>query len=78
MDGVVDELLISAASHMNGLQRRMFQAAVCLKLCDGNTRQSEYRFGWGRNTIAQGMRPRHRGTKISAQGVGYTQEWQRR
>jgi hypothetical protein len=55
MDGVADELLMSAASHMSGVQRRMFQAAVCLKLCDGNTRQAEYRFGWGRNTVAQGL-----------------------
>ena len=58
MDGVADELLISATSHMSGVQRRMFQAAVCLKLCDGNTRQAEYRFGWGRNTVAQGLEER--------------------
>jgi len=43
---------------MSGVQRRMFQAAVCLKLCDGNTRQAEYRFGWGRNTVAQGLEER--------------------
>jgi hypothetical protein len=34
MDGVADELLVSAASQMSGVQRRMFLAAVCLKLCD--------------------------------------------
>jgi hypothetical protein len=55
MDGVADELLISAASQMRGAQRRMFLAAVCLKLCDGNTRKAEYRFGWGRDTIAKGL-----------------------
>ncbi len=55
MDGVADELLISAASQMNGVPRRLFQAAVCLKLCDGNTRQTEYRFGWGRDTVAKGL-----------------------
>ena len=55
MDGVADELLISAASQMSGVQRRMFLAAVCLKLCEGNTRQAEYRFGWGRETISQGL-----------------------
>jgi len=48
MDDVADELLLSAASQMNGVSRRVFQAAVCLKLCDGNTRQAEYRFGLGR------------------------------
>ena len=58
MDGVADELLMSAASHMSGVQRRMFQAAVCSKLCEGNTRQAEYRFGWGRKTIAQGLEER--------------------
>ena len=55
MDGVADELLISAASQMSGAGRRMFLAAVCLKLCEGNTRKAEYRFGWGRETIAKGL-----------------------
>jgi hypothetical protein len=58
MDGVADELLISAASQMSGVPRRIFQAAVCLKLCDGNTRQAEYRFGWGRGTVAKGIAER--------------------
>lgn len=58
MDGVADELLISAASQMSGAGRRMFLAAVCLKLCDGNTRQAEYRFGWGRDTVAKGLEER--------------------
>jgi hypothetical protein len=40
---------------MGGAQRRMFLAEVCQKLCDGNTRQAEYRFGWGRHTIAKGL-----------------------
>ncbi len=55
MEGVADELLISAASQLGGAQRRMFLAEVCQKLCDGNTRQAEYRFGWGRNTISKGI-----------------------
>ncbi len=55
MDGVADELLISATSQMSGAVRRMFLAAVCLKLCEGNTRKAEYRFGWGRETIAKGL-----------------------
>ncbi len=58
MEGVADRLLISAASQMSGVQRRMFQAEVCEELCDGNTRQAEYRFGWGRNTIAKGLEER--------------------
>ena len=55
MEGVADDLLVAAASRMTGIQRRLFLAEVCRKLCDGNTRQAERRFGWGRNTIAQGM-----------------------
>jgi len=55
MEGVADELLISAASQLRGSQRRMFLASVCLKLCEGNPRQAEYRFGWGRDTIAKGL-----------------------
>lgn len=55
MDGVADELLVSAASQLSGIQRRLFLAEVCLKLCDGNTRKAERRFGWGRNTIDQGI-----------------------
>ena len=55
MDGVADDLLVSAASQMTGIQRRLFLAEVCEKLCDGNTRQAERRFGWGRDTIAKGI-----------------------
>ena len=55
MEGVADDLLIAAASQMGGIQRRLFLAEVCRKLCDGNTRQAERRFGWGRNTIAKGI-----------------------
>ncbi len=55
MEGVADGLLIAAASQMTGIQRRLFLAEVCRKLCDGNTRQAERRFGWGRNTIAKGI-----------------------
>lgn len=55
MDGVVDDLLKLAASRMKGFQRRIFIADVCLKLCGGNPRQAEYRFGWGRETIGKGL-----------------------
>ncbi len=55
MEGVADGLLISAASQMNGSQRRQFLGEVCLQLCEGNPRQAEYRFGWGRDTVAQGI-----------------------
>jgi len=55
MDGVADELLVMAASQMTGIQRRLFLAEVCGRLCDGNARQAERRFGWGRDTIAKGI-----------------------
>lgn len=55
MEGVADELLKSAASQLQGVQRRQFLGEVCLGLCDGNVRQAETRFGWGRETIAKGL-----------------------
>ena len=58
MLSVSDELLISAASQLSGVQRRMFLAEVCERLCEGNARQAEYRFGWGRETIVKGMKER--------------------
>jgi len=58
MDGVADQLLVSAAKQLHGVNRRMFLAEVCEALCDGNSRQAEYRFGWGRETIEKGMAER--------------------
>lgn len=55
MDGVAEELLVMAAAELKGTRRRQFLAEVCSKLCGGNTRQAEYRFGWGRDTIAKGL-----------------------
>jgi hypothetical protein len=49
------ELLQVGARRLTGHQRRLFQAEVCLKLCDGNIRQAERRFGWGRETIVKGI-----------------------
>ena len=48
-------LLQVGARRLKGYQRRLFQAEVCLKLCDGNPRQAERRFGWGRQNVAQGI-----------------------
>jgi Rhodopirellula transposase DDE domain len=61
MDGVLeasDQLLKSAASRLRGTVRRQFLAEVCEQLCHGNAREAEYRFGWGRETIAKGMEER--------------------
>ena len=51
-----DQLLQVGAQRLKGHQRRLFQAQVCLRLCDGNPRQAERRFGWGRQAVFQGIR----------------------
>lgn len=58
MDGVADQLLISAAKQLRGSARRMFLAEVCEALCHGSPRQAEARFGWGRETVEKGMTER--------------------
>jgi Rhodopirellula transposase DDE domain len=50
-----NELLRQGAQRLTGHQRRLFQAQVCLTLCDGNPRLAERRFGWGRHTVAKGL-----------------------
>jgi len=50
-----DHLLRLGAQRLAGHQRRLFQAQVCLTLCDGNPRQAERRFGWGRHTVRKGL-----------------------
>jgi len=56
MDGETDVLLISAARQLKGRQRRFFLADVCCQLCNGSPRKAEERFGWGRETVAKGLR----------------------
>ncbi len=56
MEGSVDELLVAAARRLKGRQRRLFVAEVCGKLCDASPRKAEERFGWGRETVAKGLR----------------------
>jgi hypothetical protein len=50
-----DDLLRLGAQRLTGYQRRLFQAQVCLALCNGNPRQAEHRFGWGRHTVQKGL-----------------------
>lgn len=56
MDDLTNELLASAARRLKGNQRRQFQAEVCRKLCAGSPRKAEQHFGWGRETVAKGLR----------------------
>ena len=53
-----DELLKSAAQELRGSARRMFLSEVCDRLCGGNARRAEKRFGWGRATIKKGAAER--------------------
>ena len=55
MEGAADILLKSAASRLHGAERRMFLAEVCEALCDGNSRQAEYRFRLGSGDDCQGI-----------------------
>jgi Rhodopirellula transposase DDE domain len=58
-----DELLRAAAQRLTGHQRRLFQAQVCATLCDGNPRQAERRFGWGRQTVQKGLQELQSGVR---------------
>ena len=56
MEDIADGLLMSASRRMKGEVRRQFLAEVCCELCDGSPRKAEQRFGWGRETVAKGLR----------------------
>jgi hypothetical protein len=59
----LDALICSGARRLTGYQRRSFQAEVAAELCDGNARQAERRFGWGRETVEKGLQERHHGVR---------------
>jgi hypothetical protein len=50
-----DDLIRYAARRLKGYQRRLFQAEVATRLCEGSARKAERRFGWGRNTVDTGL-----------------------
>jgi hypothetical protein len=58
-----DALIRSGARRLTGYQRRAFQAEVAIALCDGNPRQAEHRFGWGRDTVQTGLHERRTGLR---------------
>ena len=51
----LDALSRSGARRLTGSQRRLFLAEVATELCGGSARQTERRFGWGRDTVAKGL-----------------------
>jgi hypothetical protein len=58
-----DALIQSGARRLTGYQRRLFQAEVVTALCDGNARQAERRFGWGRDTVEKGLNEARHGVR---------------
>lgn len=58
-----ESLLRSAARRLKGHQRRLFLAEVAAQLCDGNPRQAERRFGWGRDTVTKGLHESRQGMR---------------
>src|SRR5436853_4534378 len=50
-----DALFCSGARRLTGYQRRLFMAEVATRLCQGSARQAERRFGWGRQTVDNGL-----------------------
>ena len=66
--GIVDQdhidLLRLAACKLTGHQHRVFLAEVTLCVCDGNPRQAEEIFGWGRETVRKGLEELQSGTAI--------------
>jgi hypothetical protein len=56
-------LIRSGAKRLTGHQRRLFLAEVATALCDGSARQAERRFGWGRETVAKGLREARSGMR---------------
>jgi hypothetical protein len=59
----LDALIRSGARRLTGYQRRAFQAEVAIALCDGNPRQAERRFGWGRDTVQTGLHEHRTGLR---------------
>jgi hypothetical protein len=58
-----ESLLQQGAKRLKGLERRLFMAEVTLKVCEGNARKAERRFGWGRETVAKGLHELQQGVR---------------
>jgi transposase len=66
MEGSVacyESLLRQGANRLKGHERRLFMAEVTVKLCNGNSRKAERRFGWGRETVAKGLHELQQGVR---------------
>ena len=58
-----ESLIRSAGRRLKGHQRRLFQAEVASRLCGGNPRAAERRFGWGREAVATGLHEARQGIR---------------
>jgi hypothetical protein len=52
----VKKVIKDAAKKLTGYKRRHYVAQTTLELLDGNPRQAERIFGWGRKTVEKGLR----------------------
>ena len=59
----LEALVLRGAERLTGHQRRLFIAEVALEMCAGNPRRAERRFGWGRETVAKGLRELRQGVR---------------
>jgi Rhodopirellula transposase DDE domain len=50
-----------AASKMDGVERRNFQATIALKYCQGSARLAETVFSWGRQNVEVGLAEKRTG-----------------
>ncbi len=55
------QLIKGAIRHMRGKHRRAYMAEVTVERLNGNARQAERVFGWGRGTVTKGLRERATG-----------------
>jgi len=63
------ELFCLAANKLPRHERRMFIAEVTIRLCQGNPRQAEEQFGWGRETVKKGLQELQQGSVIADKNV---------
>jgi Rhodopirellula transposase DDE domain len=77
--GQVEDLHL-AVSKMHGAERRAFQAEMTLKYCQGQARQAETLFGWGRHTVEVGLAEKRTGIIcLGAQSAfAGSQRWEER
>ena len=67
----IDDLRL-AASKMNLVDRRSFQAEMTLKYCDGKARLAETRFGWGRDSVELALVEKRTGLLCIGAQSGYS------